>query len=381
MSRPERVVIVGAGVAGLAAAIGLTRAGIDVEVHEKYDHLARRASALTLWSFAVERLRELGLDPDRFGAPIEATEVRESDGTMIELIPVGEVSRKLGAPSYEVDRRELRAACLELLGEGVVRAGTPCVGIAQRQGSATALLDGGGSASGDLVIGADGAHSVTRGAVAADAAIRYTGHSAWAGVIEGFEHPLLQAGHHVEVWARGSIGGVADLGSGRARWYVSHNAPAGVEWGSVDKSQIAEQVEGWYPLIPAAVDAADPETVVTMEAWELEPLAGWIDGRLVLLGDAAHLTAPSVSGGACTAIDDAASLVRHLTGDRPLEQALRDFQAERKRHDERIVRDSRWVGELQHMHSPIGCWVRDHAFEHVPAGQVRRIAERMAAGV
>ncbi len=381
MSSAGKVVIVGGGVGGLTAAIGLTRAGVDVEVHEKYDHLARRASALTLWSFAIEALRELGVDdPDRFGTAIELTEIRERDGTLIEEVPVGAVSRKLGAPSYEVDRREFRAACLELLGPEVVRTASECIGIEQDEDSATVLLAGGGRASGELVIGADGAHSVTRGAIAASPRMEYAGYTAWAGVIEDFAHPLLQPGHHVEVWSRGSIGGVADLGTGRARWYVTQSSPARVRWGDVNKDSIAEQVEGWYELLPAAVDAAAPETIVTMEAWELEPLRDWSDRRLVLLGDAAHLTTPSVSGGACTTIEDAAALVRRLTAGGPLGQALGGFEADRKRRDEKMVRGSRWIGRLQHLHSPIGCWVRDHAFEHVPADQVRRIAARMAAG-
>ena len=297
MSPVGKVVIVGGGVGGLAAAIGLARAGVEVEVHEKYDHLARRASALTLWSFAIAALRELGIhDPDRFGTPIEFTEIRERDGTLIEEVPVGEVSRRLGSPSYEVDRREFRAACLDLLGEGIVRAGSECVGVEQDGRSATALLKGGGSASGDLLIGADGAHSVTRGTVAPDPRMEYGGYSAWAGVVEDFEHPLLEPGRHIEIWARGSIGGVADLGKGRARWYVTHNSPPGVGWGQVKMESIAEHVEGWYGILPAAVEAADPESIVTMEAWELEPLRSWVDRRVVLLGDAAHLTTPSVSG-------------------------------------------------------------------------------------
>jgi 2-polyprenyl-6-methoxyphenol hydroxylase-like FAD-dependent oxidoreductase len=377
----ERVVVVGGGVGGLTVALGLARAGLQVEVHEKYDHLARRASALTLWSFAIERLRELGIsDPDGFGTPIEVTEIRERDGTLVEEVPVGEVCRRLGLPSYEVDRRRFRAACLELLGDGIVRTGSECVGVEQDGEGATALLAGGGQASGDLVVGADGAHSVTRRAVAADSRLDYAGYSGWAGVIEGFDHPALGPNRHVEVWAGDSIGGVADLGGGRARWYVTHGSPPGIKWGEVDMGRILDHVAGWYGLMQDAVEAADPASVVTMEAWELEPLETWIDRRLVLLGDAAHLTTPSVSGGACTTIEDAAALVAQLTRGGSLPEALHEFEQERKRQDERMVRESRWIGKLQHMHSPVGRWVRDHALEHLPRSQAERIAERMARG-
>lgn len=381
MAGLERVVVVGGGVGGLSVALGLTRAGVEVEVHEKYDHLARRASALTLWSFAISRLRELGIeDPGEFGTPIEITEIRERDGTLIEEVPVGEVCRRIGAPSYEVDRRRFRAACLALLGDGIVRTGSECVGIEQSGEGATVLLAGGERARGNLVVGADGAHSVTRGAVATNPQLDYAGYSAWAGVIEGFDHPALEPNRHVEVWAGGSIGGVADLGRGRARWYVTHASPPGVKWGDVDKGRILDHVAGWYGLVGDAVEAADPASVVTMEAWELEPLETWIDRRMVLLGDAAHLTTPSVSGGACTTIEDAAALVEHLTDGESLPDSLRAFEHERKRHDERMVRESRWIGKLQHMHSPVGRWVRDHALEHLPRSQAERIAERMARG-
>ncbi len=373
--------IVGGGVGGLTAALGLQHAGVEVQVHEKYDHLARRASAFTLWSHAIERLIELGVeDLDRVGAPLEVTEIRDRDGRLIEELPVGAVSRRLGAPSYEVDRRELRAVLLELLDDGVVRAPSECVGIEQDDSSAVALLKGGGEAAGDLVIGADGAHSVTRSALAAEAKPTYAGYAAWAGVLEDFEHELLEPNRHVEVWAHGSIGGVADLGRGRVRWYVGLGTPPGVGWGHVDKEELLNHTEGWYPLVGEAVAAADPDSITTMEAWELEPLETWIGGRLVLLGDAAHLTTPSISGGACTTIEDSARLVGGLTGAEALPEALLGFEAERKRHDEHMVERSRGIGKLQHLHSPIACWLRDRAFEHMPANRARRVIEEIASG-
>ncbi|MGI9556620.1 MAG: FAD-dependent monooxygenase [Solirubrobacterales bacterium] len=380
MAELERVVVVGGGIGGLTAALGLQRAGVQVEVHEKYDHLAKRASAFTLWSYAIARLIELGLsDLSQVGAPLEFTEIRDETGRVLEELPVGEVSRKLGADSYEIDRRGLRALLLEALDEDVLRMPSECVGVEQRDGSAVALLDG-SEAGGDLVIGADGAHSVTRAVVAPGASPSYAGYAAWAGVLEDFDHELFAQNRHVEVWARGAIGGVADLGHGRARWYVGLETDPDVGWGHVDKAHLVDTTAGWYPLIRDAVAAADADSITAMEAWELDPLDTWIAGRLVLLGDAAHLTTPSISGGACTTIEDSAALVRGLSGPLELDQALRSFEAERKRRDERMVRRSRGIGRLQHLHSPASCWLRDHAFEHVPARQARRITERIAAG-
>ena len=279
-----------------------------------------------------------------------------------------------------MDRRELRAAFLELLEDDVVLMPSECVGVESTESSSVAKFKDGSTAGADVVIGADGAHSITRSAVVADAAPEYAGYAAWAGVLEKFEHPLLEPNRHVEIWAHGSIGGVADLGAGWVRWYVGRGTPPGVGWGHVDKAELVDHTAGWYPLISAAVAAADPESITAMEAWSLSPLESWVNGRLVLLGDSAHLTTPSISGGACTTIEDSARLVAHLTGSEPLDAALRAFEAERMNRDEQMVKRSRSVGKLQHLHSPIACWLRDHAFEHMPAKQAKRVLEEIAGG-
>jgi 2-polyprenyl-6-methoxyphenol hydroxylase-like FAD-dependent oxidoreductase len=380
MADVERVVIVGGGVGGLTTALALQRVGIEVEVHEKYPQLAGRATGFTLWSYAIKHLQDLGLDdPTRIGSPIEVTEIHNQNGDLIEAMPVGEVSAKLGAPSCDVNRRDLQRVAIEMLGEEVVRMGSECVDVELDGDTATAVLADGGRAEGSLVIGADGAHSVTRGKVAPDAKVNYSGFSGWGGVLDGFEHELLKPNRHVEIWAHGSKGGVADIGNGAVRWYVTRRGPAGHE-GPVDKAQILEHIDGWYELLNAAVEAADPASIVTTEAWDMEPIDRWFDGRLVLLGDSAHLTTPFASMGACMTIDDAVNLVGHLTAASTVEDALSAFQTDRKKRDEDTVKEARKMGKLQQIHSPLVSWLRDEAFEHAPPDKMRQVAEEMAKG-
>ena len=223
----NRVVVVGGGVGGLTSALALLRAGVDVEVHEKFPRIQERATGFTLWSFAIKELLELGLDdPERIGQPIEFTEIHNQDGKLIEQMPVGEVSRRLGAPSCDVRRPDMQRALIELIGADRVKMGSEVVGVEQRDGSAEVLLADGGRSAGDLVIACDGVHSVVRDHVAADPQLRYSGYASWGGILDGFEHELFGPNRHIEIWARGSKGGVADVGGGRARWYVVHKAAA-----------------------------------------------------------------------------------------------------------------------------------------------------------
>lgn len=148
----------------------------------------------------------------------------------------------------------------------------------------------------------------------------------------------------------------------------------------VAKAQIQEHIAGWYELIGAAVEAADPASIVRTEAWDLDPLPTWVKGRVVLLGDSAHATTPFASMGACMTIEDCRSLIDQLNSDTPLDQALAAYQDQRKAHDEGVVRHSRRMGKLSMLDSPITGWLRDQAFIHMPKDKMRAVAEEMAKG-
>jgi len=174
----DRVVIVGGGVAGLTLALALRRAGIGVEVHEKFGHLQGRTTGFTIWSYAIQKLTSFGLDRqklDRIGTAIEVTELRNEDGTLLGSLPVGDASRELGAPSYDINRRDLQETTIDELGADVVHMGSECVGIELGDDSATVLLAGGERAEGDLVVAADGIYSVLRDEVAGTSRLRYSG--------------------------------------------------------------------------------------------------------------------------------------------------------------------------------------------------------------
>lgn len=380
MAQVSRVVVAGGGIGGLTVALALKRGGVDVEVHEKYDHLQSRATGFTIWSYAIRHLLDLGVDGDllaRLGSAIEFTDIRSRHGRLIEQLPVGAASRRLGAPTYDIQRHGLQEALIDALGAEHVKMGSEVVGIEQDGDSATALLKDGGRATGDVVIGADGAHSTLRDLVAGrHLELHYSGFSGWGALIP-FTHELLPERHHIEIWEKGSKGGVADVGGGRARWYVMHRAATGGT--SVAKDEILAHIDGWYELLRDAVEQTPEEGIVRTEAWDLSPMDTWIDGRVVLLGDAAHATTPFAAMGACMAIEDASALGRLLL-EQPHDAAFSAFEQDRKKRAEEVVKHGRTMGRMSQLQSTIALWLRDEFLAHVPPPKLEEIAADMASG-
>lgn len=135
MEHLKRGFIVGGGIGGLTVALALKRAGIEVEVHEKFTHLQGRETRFTIWSYAIGNLVGLGISEERLdsvGSAIEATELRNGAGKLLELMPVGQVARKLGAPSYDCARGDLLAALIDAIGAEALHMGSGCVGSSGR---------------------------------------------------------------------------------------------------------------------------------------------------------------------------------------------------------------------------------------------------------
>jgi len=379
MARLGKVIVVGGGVGGLATALGLHRAGFEVEVHERYDDFQHHATGFTLWSYSVARLGSLGLTPealDAVGGRVDFTEIRNQEGLLIEKMPVGEVCAKLGAPTFEIRRAGLLRALLEKLPAGTLRNGSECVAVEDEGDRAVAVFADGSHATGDLLVGADGIRSVVRHAIVGETPIRYSGYDGTSAVIP-FTHPLLPPRTHVDLWGRGAKAGVAGLGQGHVRWYVTRKAAAGTP---MPKAEILEHLSGWYELARAAVEATPESEMKYASFSDIPPIRTWHRGRIVLLGDAAHATTPFAAMGANMAIEDAAQLISLLGDATTVEGALASFEESRKKRTEDIVKKGRVMSRLTQLHSGFAAWLRDQAFLHIPPDQVEKITREMASG-
>ncbi len=351
MQTKPHVLIGGAGIGGLTAALALLQRGFDVDIYEQAPELRELGAGIQMAANGSRVLIELGLE-DRLRPLVceaAAKEVRIwNTGQTWKLFDLGADSvARFGAPYWMVHRGDLHQVLREAVEElkpGAIHLDSRCVGLTQDETGVTLMLEDGRTATGDVLIGADGVHSRLRAQLFRSPKAHFTGLMAWRGLAPMDRLPAeLQrpvgtnwvgpGGHVITYPIRANkllnfVGLVEN-----AEWKSESWTEAGT------KEECAADFAGWHPLIHKAIEAFDVPF-----RWALvgrEPLERWTEGRVTLLGDACHPTLPFLAQGAIMAIEDGLILARCLeaAGD-DVAGALQRYEGLRKERASAVVRGS-----------------------------------------
>jgi 2-polyprenyl-6-methoxyphenol hydroxylase-like FAD-dependent oxidoreductase len=363
-----RALVIGGGIAGLATATALRRAGLEPAVFESAERFDPLGAGLSLWANAVQALDRLGLGEQvrSKGAVAERTLVRSRRGEVLSEVDL----RGIRGDSVGIHRADLQEVLLEPVRDAV-RFGKRCVGVRDDGPAAVARFEDGSEEKGDVLIGADGLRSVVRAAFLGGGGPHYAGYVGWRAVTplraEWSVDCLFQ-----ESWGRGVRFGLVDIGGGRLYWFVSETAPeSNEERPTGRKERLLELVRGWHDPAEAVVEATDEETIFRTSIYDRKPVSRWSSGRIGLVGDAAHVMTPNLGQGAAQAIEDAVVLGAAFAAGQPPAAALSDYVSRRRRRANMLVRRSRQMGRIAQASSSLGATLRDRLVRAMPAGQQR----------
>ena len=312
-----KVVVIGAGVGGLAVTRALIADGHEVSCHERADALRTSGSAITLWSNGTAVLHALGVAYDDLGAPIDVLRMqRGNDGRPLTDVDVAQAVARYGFPHRSTPRRDLIRRMADGLPDGTVRFGQRAVGVEQEPDVAEVRFADGSTVAADLVIGADGSRSVVRDLVYGGDPTRSAGWATWQGLTE-VDVETTRSRIGLMIIGPEGMCGLLPAGNGLLQWWFDRPwDPAAPQPPSVT-AMLKERYGHWASPVVETLAAADDEHIEFFAHRRQKVRRGWSRGRVVLLGDAAHTMPPTVAQGANQALEDAWALARGLrtTGD------------------------------------------------------------------
>jgi 2-polyprenyl-6-methoxyphenol hydroxylase-like FAD-dependent oxidoreductase len=369
----KKALIIGAGIGGLSAAKALSSAGWEVQVFEKTQSLSNVGAGIVLAANAMKALARLGVDARvrSLGAPVKQADILAWNGDLLTRLPVEAQAARYGTYSYLIHRAELQATLAEGLPEHTIRYQACLCRVQQTEDCVTAEFEDGTTASGDLLIGADGIHSKVRELLeTADLPYRYAGYTAFRGVANIHHNELrLEHGGGFELWGRGKRFGVSAIGQGRLFWFAAVNAPE--EWRrspGARKQIVLQLVEDSIPALTKVVSSTEEQNILQHDIYDRKPLSTWTKGRIALLGDAAHPMLPNLGQGGAQAMEDSLTLMSCLKyHDTDVVRALKAYEHARLPRTTRVVQASRRMARLVQLENPTLLSLRNGLLRSLPA--------------
>jgi salicylate hydroxylase len=369
VSHTPRVAIVGGGIGGLAAALALERRGAEVIVCEQSPSLSEIGAGLNLTPNAVKALRALGVEDEvnAIASGSEFLNIRSwKSGRYISRLRRGDFRQKFGASNLSVHRADLLGVLSGALKSTDIRVGKRCVSVEGREHNAVARFADGSEVEADIVVGADGIHSVVRNSLFGADAPRFTGCICWRGMAPAGAIPPdinIQDG---ALWM-GPHGHVVHypVRRGELLNIVAHfDSDAWTEESWTRECDVAEVMTtyaGWNAGLTRLYPYS--KRWYKWALYDRDPLERWSRGRATLLGDSAHAMLPYLGQGAAMAIEDAyalAAMIARQPDD--LNSALAAYERIRTPRAKAAVLGSRARAKENHLPSRFAQIKRDLKF-------------------
>ncbi len=380
MARTLRVAIIGAGIGGLAAAAGLRKLGCEVALYERAGELGEVGAGLQIGPNGVKVLQAIDLDHTLEGLASEPNEILSvawDDAHLRFREPLRAVAQqKYGARYITAHRADLHRLLQQRVPENAIHLNARCISVATKQNVAIATFEDGKEIEADVIIGADGIRSNVRESLFGATPARYTQQMAWRAIVP-IEHVPQYIGPNksVRISPQDYVGWIGPTGhvicypirAGELyNLFIGHVSEEWQEksWTAPStKQELFAAHTGWNDALLGMFEKTG-ETY-KWGIYDREPLTQWTQGRVTLLGDAAHPMMPTLAQGASITMEDAYTVARNLArhADDP-QRALKSYEAERIDRARRVQLQARQQFQNNRKVPAPPPLSRDWIFEH-----------------
>ncbi|KKO93335.1 monooxygenase [Sphingobacterium sp. Ag1] len=359
-------IIVGGGIAGLCAAIGLAKLGIEAHVYESTIELKGIGAGFGLAANAMQALEHLGLKDEivPLGHYLASYNVLDQKGNILVEPDTRSISQKYQQDNFAIHRADLHQFLLSKIPKGQVHLGKRAVSFERAGEDIHVYFADGSHVQGQTLLIADGVHSALRQQLIPGSAPRYSGYTCWRATID---NSSIQLGKGTETWGSKGRFGMTPLVNNRIYWYACINTeaqnPVFKRWKT---KELLENFKDYHAPIPTILLETKDSELIANDIIDITPLQQLAFDNILLLGDAGHATTPNLGQGACQAIEDVAVLINELQSSDSINLAFKRFEKRRLDRVNYICNTSWRIGKIAQWENPFLIGMRNFCMKIMP---------------
>lgn len=361
-----KITIIGAGIGGLTTAIALEQKGFEVEIFESFSKMKRMGAGIVLANNAMRVFQRLGLSETIYKNSNRISSLKLVDNNLDVLTEINLTSfeKKLGVHYAAIHRGTLQEVLLDNLKSTKLHLGKRLKYIEDYEKTIHLHFEDETTHKANVLIGADGIHSVVRNRFFPKTSIRIAHQVCWRGVTkiklpEKFQHEINES------WGKGSRFGIVPLADGEVYWFALANYKNDFRK-EFQNPDLEKMFSDYDPIISKIIRSTPTDQIIVNEINDLKPTKKWYANNICLIGDAAHATTPNMGQSACQAIEDALALSLCLEKEKNLEKAFSKFQKLRIKKANGVITQSWQVGKIAQIENYFGRKIRNSIMRLTP---------------
>lgn len=326
-------IIIGAGIGGLTTAIALAQKGISVKIYERANQIREAGAGIWIAPNGMKVFEKLGIVGDivKAGHTLRKISVVDLKYKPISVIDEKSFKSEDTYGTVAIHRATLHRILSSYVPSENIYLNKNFKHYRQSEKSVTATFDDGTTREADFLINADGIRSNARMQMQPNLNLRYSGQTCWR-FTTGFELPESEENDMYEVWAnsKGLRVGYSKINENQVYVFITNfENQGGKDKTGTLKSDLLKLCEPFPLIIKNLIISANDREISRTDLFDFKPISKWTDGRVALIGDAAHPTTPNLGQGACQAIEDAFVIAEQLSSDTDIVTSLSNFQSKR----------------------------------------------------
>lgn len=358
--------IIGAGVAGLATAIGLQQLGRDFVLFEQAPIIKGIGAGFGLAANAMQALTYLGMKDKvaALGHHLDSYQILDDRGDILVAPHTSKLSMKYAQGNFAIHRADLHRCLIAEVAPSQLLLGKRANHFVQHADGIVIYFEDGSLHKTQYLLIADGVKSPLRQQLLPESSPRYAGYTCWRATINNSDIRLSIGS---ETWGQAGRFGMTPLVNNRIYWYACINSTANNQTlGRYKVADLLNHFGRYHSPIPMILEQTKDEDLIWSDIMDIKPLKNFAYGNILLLGDAAHATTPNLGQGACQALEDVAVLMDELAACNDVAQSFKQFEKRRLSRTKYITDTSRSIGQVAQWQHPLAIGLRNKLLKITP---------------